>query len=144
MRSFSPRDAEWAPFHAEGGETQAEYLVGAQPVELHLSKFCCEMTCGDVGAALERLGFSTALMSSIEPIAGVAEVPVECVRGAKIVVDEGGIEAGAYTAMVVCAGASDFDIEPRAPRAIALNRPFAFALVSRTGEPLFVAVVAEA
>lgn len=126
-----------------------EGVVSAQlgevrPVELHLLKFCCEMTSGDVGAALERLGFSTALMPPIEPIAGVAEVPVECVHGAKIVVDEGGIEAGAYTAMVVYAGASDFDIEPRAPRGVARDRPFAFALVSRTGEPLFVGVVAEA
>lgn len=71
---------------------------------------------------------------------GVEGTPTQIVHGAKFAVDENGVEAGAYTAMVAAAGLPPE--KPPEPRKITLDRPFYAALVSRTGVPLFVASVA--
>ena len=110
-------------------------------VELHVPKFECETTVEDVSAALVRAGFGTALAPDLSPMVGRAEVPASYVHGARITIDEDGIEGSAYFAVVACAGAPLEESEVPEPRAIVLDRPFAYVVVSRTGQPLFVGTV---
>ena len=71
---------------------------------------------------------------------GEAVASTQIVHGAKLSLDERGIEASAYTKMIVCAGALPFDLPER--RRIILDRPFYIALVSRNGTPLFIGNIA--
>lgn len=110
------------------------------PVDLGIPRFECETTLSDVCSLLKAAGVSTATAMELAPMVGAEWTPMQIVHGAKLAVDENGIEAGAYTVMVVAAGLPSEN--PPKPRKITLDRPFCAALVSRTGVPLFVASVA--
>ena len=110
-------------------------------VELHVPKFACETTVDGMNMALSRAGFTTAEMPDLAPMTGRAETTASYVHGARIAIDEDGIEAGAYFAMVACAGAMPELWEPPKPRVIVLDRPFAYVIVSRTRQPLFIGTV---
>lgn len=110
-------------------------------VELHVPKYSCETTVDDMNSALAQAGFATVGMPDLGPMTGQSGTPTSYVHGARIAVDEDGIEAGAYFAMVACAGAMPELWEPPKPRVIVLDRPFAYVVVSRTGQPLFIGTV---
>lgn len=110
-------------------------------VELHLPKFSCETTVEGMATTLTNAGFSTASMPDLTPMTGMDRVPANYFHGAKIAIDEIGIEAGAYFAMIVPAGLPPERLEPSKPRLIVFDRPFLYAVVSRTGQPLFVGTV---
>ena len=111
-----------------------------EPVDLGIPRFECETTLSDVCSLLKAAGVSTATAMELAPMVGVEGTPVQIVHGAKLGVDENGVEAGAYTAMVAAAGLPPEN--PPKPRKITLDRPFYAVLVSRTGVPLFAASVA--
>jgi serine protease inhibitor len=111
-----------------------------EPVELEIPRFECETTVSDLASLLEEAGVTTAAAMELEPMVGSEITPTQLVHGAKLAVDEDGVEAGAYTMMVVCAGLPPED--PPKPRKIVLDKPFAVGLVSRTGAPLFLGNVA--
>ena len=120
----------------------ADFTPVPTAVELHLPKFTCETTVADMAAALKAAGFGSADNPDLFPMTGMAETPASYVHGAKVTVDENGLEAGAYFAMVACTGALPEIWEPPVPHIIVLDRPFAYAIISRTGQPLFVGIVA--
>lgn len=111
----------------------------SERVELSIPHFECELTLSDFGALLEAAGVSTALAMNMALMVGTEATPAQIVHGAKLAVDEEGVEAGACTVMSVCLGIPQID--PSKPRVITLNRPFFVAVVSRIGVPLFVGKV---
>ena len=136
-------DAALADLIADGSLLEAVRCFGGAiiDVELHVPKFSCETTVDDMNSALAQAGFATAGMPDLVPMTGQSGTPASYVHGAKIAVDEDGIEAGAYFAMVACAGAMPELWEPPKPRVVVLDRPFAYVIVSRTGQPLFIGTV---
>ena len=136
-------DAALADLIADGSLLEAVRCFGGAiiDVELHVPKFSCETTVDDMNSALAQAGFATAGMPNLVPMTGQSGTPASYVHGAKIAVDEDGIEAGAYFAMVACAGAMPELWEPPKPRVVVLDRPFAYVIVSRTGQPLFIGTV---
>ena len=136
-------DVALADLIADGSLPESVRCFGGAiiDVELHVPKFSCETTVDDMNLALTKSGFATAGMPDLSPMTGRAGTPASYAHGAKIAVDEDGIEAGAYFAMVACAGAMPELWEPPKPRVIVLDRPFAYVVVSRTGQPLFIGTV---
>ena len=63
-------------------------------VELHALKFECETTVDDMNMTLAQAGFATAEMPDLVPMTGQAGTPASYVHGARIAIDEDGIEAG--------------------------------------------------
>lgn len=128
------------------GESVLEAIAAfdAEPadVELHLPKFTCETTLGGMEGIFAEAGFATAGAPDLRKMTGRGNTLVSFAHGAKISIDENGIEAGAYFAAIACAGMPPEDWEPPKPRMIVLDRPFLYALVSRTGQPLFIGTVA--
>lgn len=110
-------------------------------VELHLPKFTCETTGVDMCRALVQAGFESAAAPDLRLMTGSPASPTSYVHGAKVTIEEAGMEAGAYFVGAVAAGMPPEGWEPPVPRVIVLDRPFAFVVVSRTGQPLFVGVV---
>lgn len=109
-------------------------------VELGIPRFECETTIPDLGMQLEAAGVYSASAMNLVPMVGVEPTPTQVIHGAKLSIDEKGVEAGAYTIMIACAGCPPEN--PPEPRKITLNRPFYVAVASRTGAPLFVGHVA--
>lgn len=105
-------------------------------IDLSIPRFECETTVSNLDSLLAAAGVSTACAMELVPMVGEAVASTQIVHGAKLSVDEQGIEAGAYTKMVACAGALP-DHLPE-PRRIILDRPFYVALISRNGTPLFI------
>lgn len=89
---------------------------------------------------LEAAGVYSASAMNLVPMVGVESTPTQVIHGAKLSIDEKGVEVGAYTIMIACAGCPPEN--PPEPRKITLNRPFYVAVASRTGAPLFVGHVA--
>ena len=110
-------------------------------VELHALKFACGTTVDDMNMTLAQAGFAKAEMPDLVPMTGQAGTPANYVHGARIAINEDGIEAGAYFAMVACAGTMPELREPPKPRVIVLDRPFVYVIVSRTRQPLFIGTV---
>ena len=106
-----------------------------EDVDLSIPRFECETTISNLDSLLIAAGVSTAGAMELVPMVGEATASTQIVHGAKLSLDERGIEAGAYTKMIACAGALPFDLPE--PRRIILDRPFYIALVSRNGTPLF-------
>lgn len=127
---------------ADGSAVRAMsgFSAPSSAVELHLPKFTCETDSVDMEAVLAEAGFSSAGSPSLLPMTGARDVIASFAHGAKVAVDEDGLEAGAYYRQVLPTGPYD-DREPPAPRIVVLDRPFLFAIVSRTGQPLFVGAV---
>ena len=107
-----------------------------EDVDLSIPRFECETTISNLDSSLAAAGVSTACAMKLVPMVGEKTASTQIVHGAKLSVNEQGIEAGAYTKMVACAGASYFDLPE--PRRIILDRPFYVALISRNGTPLFI------
>lgn len=105
-------------------------------IDLSFPRFECETTVSNLDSLLTAAGVSTACAMELAPMVGEAVASTQIVHGAKLSLDERGIEAGAYTKMIVCAGALPFDLP--GPRRIVLDRPFYVALASRNGTPLFI------
>ena len=105
-------------------------------IDLSIPRFECETTVSNLDSLLTAAGVSTASAMELVPMVGEAVASTQIIHGAKLSFDERGIEAGAYTKMIVCAGALPFDL-PK-PRRIILDRPFYVALASRNGTPLFI------
>lgn len=112
-------------------------------VELHLPKFTCETVIGRIPEILSKIGFSTAEMPDLCRMTGKAHTPTSYAHGAKISIDEDGLEAGAYFAVCAAAGLPPRVEIPPKPRKIVLDRPFLYAVVSRTGQPMFIGTVAK-
>lgn len=104
-------------------------------VGLRLPKFACETVSDNLASALVGAGFSTAHVPDLIPMTGVEGAAASYVHGARIAVDEDGVEGGAYQYMVACMGI------PPEPRVVRFDRPFLFAVVSPTNQPLFLGVV---
>lgn len=139
-------DDEWfARFHQlhqDGYDLdEIERLLEPTPVELHLPKFTCETTVQDMATALQRAGFVSANSPALVPMTGAENTPATYIHGAKIAIDEDGLEAGAYFVMGCTMGCPFEEMEPPKPRIIVLDRPFLYAVLSRTGQPLFVGTV---
>ena len=66
-----------------------------EPVALSIPRFECETTVSDLDNLLEDAGVSTA--SGMEPLlmVGAGSTPTQLIHGAKLTVDEDGVEAGA-------------------------------------------------
>lgn len=107
-----------------------------EDIDLSIPRFECETTVSNLDSLLAAAGVSTASAMELVPMVGEAAASTQIVHGAKLSLDERGIEASAYTKMIVCASALPFDLPE--PRRIILDRPFYVALVSRTGTPLFI------
>ena len=120
---------------------EIERLLEPTPVELHLPKFTCETTVQDMATALQRAGFVSANSPALVPMTGAENTPATYIHGAKIAIDEDGLEAGAYFVMECPMGCGFEEMEPPKPRIIVLDRPFLYAVISRTGQPLFVGTV---
>ena len=111
-----------------------------EDIDLSIPRFECETTVSSLDSLLTAAGVSTASAMELVPMVGNAVASTRIVHGAKLFVDEQGIEAGAYTKMVAVTGASFFDLPE--PRRIILDRPFHVALASRNGTPLFIGNIA--
>ena len=120
---------------------EIERILHPAPVELHLPKFTCETTVQDMVTALQRAGFVSANTPALMPMTGAENTPATYIHGAKIAIDEDGLEAGAYFVMECPMGCAFEEMEPPKPRIIVLDRPFLYAVLSRTGQPLFVGTV---
>lgn len=107
-----------------------------EDIDLSIPRFECETTVSNLDSLLAAAGVSTACAMELVPMVGEKTASTQVVHGAKLSVDEHGIEAGAYTMMAVCAGAFLMDLPE--PRRIILDRPFYVALISRNGTPLFI------
>lgn len=107
-----------------------------EDIDLSIPRFECETTVSNLDSLLTAAGVSTASAMELVPMVGEKTASTQIVHGAKLSLDERGIEAGAYTKMIACAGALPFDLPE--PRRIILDRPFYVALVSRNGTPLFI------
>ena len=111
-----------------------------EDIDLSIPRFECETTVSNLDSLLTAAGVSTASAMELVPMVGEAVASTQIVHGAKLSLDEQGIEAGAYTKMIACAGALPFDLPE--PRKIILDRPFYVALASRNGTPLFIGNIA--
>lgn len=96
----------------------------------------------DLSEGLRQLGVSTCLdplTADFSPL-GVADLPIYlegAIHGARLTVDEEGVEAAAYTLMLGAGSAAP----PSDEIDFVLDRPFLFVLTSRDGLPLFIGVV---
>ena len=111
-----------------------------ETVELGIPRFECETTIPDLGMRLEAAGVCSASSIDLAPMVGTESTSVQVVHGAKLSIDEKGVEAGAYSVMVAVWGLPPKDSSEL--RKITLNRPFYVAVSSCTGAPLFVGHVA--
>lgn len=111
-------------------------------VDLRLPKFTCDSTVDDMAGVLSAVGLTTASTPDLSRMTGALEAPVSYSHGAKVSVDENGLEAGAYFAVTLCAGVPGLDEVLPKPRVIAFDRPFLYFIVSRAGQPLFIGTVA--
>lgn len=111
-----------------------------EPVDLSIPRFECETTLSDLSSLLEAAGVSTASAMELAPMVGIESTPTQVVHGAKLVVNEEGMEAGAYAVMTAFAGLPPEN--PPEPRKITLDKPFYVAVASRSGAPLFMGSVA--
>ena len=111
---------------ARRGGTVEEVLV-------YVPRFACDTESVDLVGALRSAGVSTAASMDLGPMVGTSPCPMGLAHGARLAVDERGIEAGAYTMAAAAEGIPDKD-----PRVVVLDRPFLVALVSQNGSPLFL------
>lgn len=77
-----------------------------EDVDLSIPRFECETTVSNLDSLLTAAGVSTACAMELVPMVGEAVASTQIVHGAKLSLDEQGIEAGAYTKMVTVTGSS--------------------------------------
>lgn len=99
----------------------------------------------DVLNAVQNMGVKAAFDARTADLTGIYNDPGQPLfigdirQETHIGIDENGVEAAAYTEIIAFAGA--MPMEPDDELDLKLDRPFAFALISDTGVPLFVGVV---
>jgi serpin B len=112
-----------------------------RPVDLALPRFACAWT-GDLNGPLGDLGMAVAFDRSRADFSAMSAQPqvlLRVVHGARVQVDERGLQAAAGTAAGMAAAAV-----PSEPVQLAFDRPFLFALVDReTGVAALVGQVAD-
>lgn len=96
----------------------------------------------ELSACLQTLGVTDCfdpMVSDFSPLAERDDLFVSAVRhGARVQVDENGVEAAAYTVISVAATALPPQVEELD---FTLDRPFVFVIRSADGQPLFAGVV---
>lgn len=112
-------------------------------VELYIPKFTCETTDVNLDQSFIRAGFKSATAPNLELMTGSRDNLASYVHGAKLTIDEDGLEAGAYFYMVSVGGLPPFFDEKPKARVIRFDRPFLYAVVSASGDPLFLGSVFE-
>lgn len=132
------RDVSLGDLVASGDATRAFYTylhpedpTYGEEVGFEIPKFKAETDYQSLEGAL--VGGVTADLS---PMTGDAEALVRVVHGATIDLNENGVEGAAYTAAYAVAAGI-----PAPPRPFVLDRPFAYLVASREGEPLFMGLV---
>ncbi|MBO7762770.1 MAG: hypothetical protein J6T24_08230 [Clostridia bacterium] len=133
-------DSEALSFLADpaGHENRAAVMIN-----LALPKFDVSSQL-DLTGGLRTLGITSCLSpdtADFTPL-GVADFPVyleSATQGARLTVDEEGVEAAVYTLMLGGGSAAP----PSDEIDFVLDRPFLFVLTSRDGLPLFIGVVNE-
>lgn len=118
----------------------SEFNGKQEHVELHLPKFTCETDLNKITSILRQAGFSSATNPDLAPMTGAHENLTTFAHSARIAIDEEGLEAASTFIMVAVAGLPPFE-EPPKPRVIRLDRPFAFAVISESNQPLFLGTI---
>lgn len=98
----------------------------------------------DLIGSLKNLGISSAFdpaKSDFTPLTDVPEIAVsKAQHDARVKIDEQGVEAAAFTVIMVMAGAA---YPPEEEMDFIVDRPFAFVITSQDGLPLFTGIVNE-
>lgn len=108
------------------------------PVSWTVPKFSYQ-TSMDLRPVLESLGAAGLFdpgRSDLSGITGEALYVTDVVQNTRIGIDENGVEASAYTEIMLGAGSA----MGGEPLAMNLNRPFLYAVVTVPGVPLFVGI----
>lgn len=99
----------------------------------------------DLIGSLKNLGISSAFdpaKSDFTPLTDVPEIAVsKAQHDARMKIDEQGVEAAAFTVIMVMAGAA---YPPEEEMDFIVDHPFAFVITSQDGLPLFTGIVNEA
>ena len=103
--------------------------------DVSIPKFSCGTTLRGLESQLARAGFASAATPDLSPLTGHVNAPASYVHATRLTVNEEGAEGSSYFFSAVAAG-----IPPKMPipRVIVFDRPILFALVSPTGQPLFL------
>lgn len=120
----------------KGVDFEREYAE----VKLSLPKFDVKSDVS-LNDALKNLGVKNAYDSSVSEFLIDAAYPLyvsNVKHAARVKIDEEGVEAAAYTEILV---AEESAAEPLQIIEFTLDRPFIFAITSRTGDVLFVGTV---
>ncbi len=130
----------------ESGQALQDLLVSGEPqnftsiiVHLQLPKFDVAST-SDLKDGLQALGITDAFSPEDADFASISSEPLFVSRvdhGARVKIDEKGLEAAAYTVMPV----NGAGMPPEEEVDFVLDRPFLFMIESRSGMPLFTGVV---
>ena len=123
---YALRNGDWA---------QQKYLI----VDLALPRFDVAADL-DLGQSLRELGIRAVFdpeRADFSPLSDMAAFLSQVRHAARVKADEEGVEAAAYTVMMV-AGAA---MPPEERVELTLDRPFVFVLKGNDGAPLFVGVV---
>lgn len=86
-------------------------------------------------AQLKQAGFASAGTPNLSLMTVAASTPASNVHSTRFSIDEEGAEGSSYFLGLMAGSIPQGMPEPRA---IVFDRPFVFALVSATGQPLFV------
>ena len=119
-----------------GKSAESKYLI----VNLSVPKFDIASDI-DLTASLKKMGITDVFdpsISDFSPMTDDTEAYLSQARhAARVAIDEEGVTAAAYTAMMMCGAGAPPDEEVD----FTLNRSFVFAITGTDGLPLFVGVV---
>lgn len=130
--------------------TDSEFVLNAfsahnnrrADVDLYLPRFEVESDV-DGKRLLDSLRINGVFkMQENNPLVGGPFQVTDVIHGAKVKVDERGLEGAAYTMMPVCAGVPP-ERTPLEKVTIRFDHPFAFRVVTDDGVPLFMGVVTD-
>jgi serpin B len=113
----------------------AHFVAPEIYANVNIPKFSCTTTIKDMTAQLAHAGFANAGTPDLSPLTGAANTPTSYVHGTRFSIDEEGAEGSSYF-LGMAAGCIPQEMPE--PRVIVFDRPFVFALVSSTGQPLFI------
>ena len=130
-------DEQTMDFLLSGGESaESKYLI----VNLSVPKFDIASDM-DLTASLKKMGITDVFdpsISDFSPMTDDTEAYLsQAKHAARVAIDEEGVTAAAYTAMMMCGAGAPPDEEVD----FTLNRSFVFAITGTDGLPLFVGVV---
>lgn len=122
---------------SNGGWDDQKQLI----VHKHIPKFDIEAQI-DAGKLLKNLGVTDVFDPDKADFSPLAEDPAgifvsDVIHGARVLIDEDGCKAAAYTVMIECGAAAPPDEEVD----FILDRPFLFAITGDDGLPLFIGIV---